>query len=366
MKRLGLGFEIFLAVVAVALGAVLTVGLITRRVIDTQIGDYLARMPGTAQRPRMMGRAILGAAEQGLVAGVNRGVLIGALIAAVVAGVAAYLIARYLTRPLRQLEDAAEGLAAGDLAHRVDAVGPAEVAALGEAFNRMADSLEEAEELRKRLVADVAHELRNPIAAIRAQVEGMAEGILPVDNPRLESLKDDVSHLSALVDDLQDLAVADAGRLMYAMSPVALAELAAKDTARAAASAPPAVRVSIGALDADVVVLADEIRLSEVLRNLLANALKHTAEGRITVDVRRVGGQVEVRVTDTGEGIPEADLPYVFERFYRADRARAAHTGGAGLGLAISRRIVEDHGGAVFAENTPGGGASVGFTLPLA
>ncbi len=367
MRRLGLGIEVFLAVMAVALGAVLTVGLVTRRVVSGAIETYLIRLNPTPQRPRMMGRAMLGAAEQSFISGVNRGVLAGALIAVVVAAIAAYLIGRYLSRPLRDLEEAAEELATGDLTHRVQVDGPAEVAALGEAFNRMADSLQDAEALRTRMTADVAHELRNPIAAIRAQVEGMAEGILPTDRARLDSLTEDVAHLSALVDDLQNLAVADAGRLSYTMAALDLAHLVVKEVSRASAAAPPTVNVSTGTIADGVIVGGDEVRLSEVLRNLLANALRHTDAGSVRVDVERVrgGAWAEVRVTDTGEGIPAADLPYVFERFYRADRSRAAHTGGAGLGLAISRRIVEDHGGEVFAASEVGCGATVGFRLPV-
>ncbi|TLM90920.1 MAG: HAMP domain-containing histidine kinase [Actinobacteria bacterium] len=249
----------------------------------------------------------------------------------------------------------------------MNANGPAEVAALGDAFNRMADSLEEAEELRRRLVADVAHELRNPIAAIRAQVEGMAEGVLPADAARLDSVVDDVMHLSLLVDDLQGLSLAEAGKLHYDFGELDLASLVRKEVARAAEHAAPGVVVSADVAEKALAVLGDELRLSEVLRNLLSNAVRHTSQGSVTASLSSDEGFAVVRVTDTGEGIPAADLPYVFERFYRADTSRSAHTGGAGLGLAISRRIVEDHGGTVFAESDgEGRGATVGFRIPRA
>lgn len=368
MRRpVSVGWQVFLAILAVALGAVAAVGLVTRTVVTGAIGDYVAQINPTMARPRMMGRAILGAAEQSFIAGVNRGVLIGAVISVAVAAAVAYLIARRLSDPLRSLETAAEQLASGDLAHRVEVAGPTEVVALGDAFNTMADSLEEAEELRRRMVADVAHELRNPIAAIRAQVDGMAEGVLVADDARLESVSEDVAHLAALVDDLQVLAVAEAGRLDYDFAPVDLATLAAREAERTAAIAADGVEVR-----AEVVAAArvegDERRLSEVLRNLLANAVRHTSVGSVTVEVltsqQEGSGHVEVRVTDTGVGISAEDLPYIFERFYRADSARAASTGGSGLGLSIARRIVEDHGGEVFAESVPGVGTTVGFRLP--
>jgi signal transduction histidine kinase len=366
MRRFSLAFQMFISILLVALAAVLAVGLIARDALARAFDTYLATLPTPAGGMHMgRGRAMLGAAEQTFVATVDRAVYIGAFVAILIAVVAAILLARYLAHPMRKLETAAENLAAGDLAHRVDIAGPAEVAALGDAFNSMADSLERAEVLRRRLVADVAHELRNPIAAARAQAEGMAEGVLVADTSRLDSLVEDLQHLSVLVDDLQDLAVAEAGRMHYEFSPVDLRELARRETERAASTAQDGVCVVLGEAGADLWVMADERRLSQVLRNLLTNATRHTSQGSVTVSLTRKADRVEVRVTDTGEGIPEADLPHIFERFYRADAARAAKTGGAGLGLAISKSIVEDHSGTMFAESTQGAGTTVGFSLPL-
>ncbi len=197
MRRLSLVFQMFISILLVALAAVLAVGLIARDALARAFDTYLATLPTPAGGMHMgRGRAMLGAAEQTFVATVDRSVYLGAFVAILIASVAALLLARYLSRPMRELETAAENLAAGDLAHRVEIVGPAEVAALGDAFNSMADSLEQAEILRRRLVADVAHELRNPIAAARAQAEGMAEGVLVADSARLDSLVDDLQHLS--------------------------------------------------------------------------------------------------------------------------------------------------------------------------
>jgi two-component system sensor histidine kinase BaeS len=368
MRRIGLRLQIFLAVLLVSLGAVLTVGLVARNALAAAFDAYLASLPtatgGMPGRGRM-GRIILGGAEQTFLASVDRSVYIGAVVAVLITAVVAVLLARYLSRPIQTLEVAAEGLAGGDLARRVEPAGPTEVAALGDAFNRMADSLEEAETLRRRLIADVAHELRNPIAAARVHAEGMAEGVLPATQDRFEALVADLGHLSILVNDLQQLAVAEAGQLRYDMAPLDIAELVGRETARAAESAPSSLRVTVDGTGPPLWVEGDELRLSEVLRNLLSNAIRHTDAGSVEVSVRAVpGGHVEVRVVDTGGGIPPEDLPYVFERFYRADAARASDTGGAGLGLAIARRIVEDHGGSVFAESTAGNGATVGFRLP--
>ncbi|PKQ16476.1 MAG: hypothetical protein CVT67_04915 [Actinobacteria bacterium HGW-Actinobacteria-7] len=368
MTRLSVFWQVFLGVLTVALGAVVMLGAITRYALSAAFDAYLQHIPqglNPMGRPRM-GAQILGSAEQSFIAAVDRSVALGVVAAIALSIIAAYLIARHLTRPVRKLEEAALALADGDLASRVDVSGPEEISALGEAFNHMADTLEESEELRRRLVADVAHELRNPIAAARAQAEGMAEGVLSADAKRLNSLVEDMAHLSALVDDLQELAVAEAGRLAYDMSELDLTDLVTREVERATHIAAPGVTVSAELPEDAVLVTGDERRLSEVLRNLLANAARHTRAGTIGVHLtNEAGGQVRIAVVDSGEGIPEADLPYVFERFYRADTARAADTGGAGLGLAISARIVRDHGGEVFARPTPGGGATVGFTLPL-
>lgn len=362
--RRSLLIQAFVAMLVAALLSVGIAGLVTRATSDNAFGSYLQTLPQPMQGRGMGRQMMLGGAEQTFLAAVDRGILTGILLAIGLAAAAALVVAYYLTRPLERLTVAAQTLAEGDLTHRVDVGGPQEVRRLGEAFNDMADSLVESEELRRRLVADVAHELRNPIASLRAQVEGMAEGVLPADNRRIESLADDTRHLSRLVEDLQELSAADAGQLRYELQPLDLAALMCEETSRAQTRATEGVTVTCDTT-AKVEVAADEGRISQVLRNLLDNALRHTEAGSITASCHVAGDSARVEVRDTGEGISEADLPYIFERFYRADAARARDTGGSGVGLAVSRRIVEDHGGRVFAMNAEGGGAIVGFTLPL-
>jgi len=368
MRRIGLRLQVFSAILLVVLGAVLTVGLVARNALSAAFDDYLTTLPaGAGMAGRHMGRAMLGAAEQTFIATVDRSVYIGVLVAVLVTALAAVLLARYLAKPIQTLEKAAEELAEGGLAHRVKPGGPTEVAALGDAFNRMADSLEESERLRRRLIADVAHELRNPIAAVRVHAEGMAEGVLEPDQARLDAIVRDLTRLSALVGDLQELSIAEAGGLHYEMVPLDITDLARDEAARAGALAADGVQVLYAGSAAPAFVEGDERRLSQALRNLLSNAARHTPQGTISVSVAPLpDARIEVAVTDSGEGIPEEDLPYVFERFYRADTARAADTGGAGLGLAIVRRIVEDHGGEVFARSSADEGTVVGFRLAAA
>lgn len=363
MKRVSLSLQVFLSIVFVSLGTALAVGWFARSSLSSAFDSYLSSLPSPGGRGR--GRMMLGAAEQAFIASVDQGVMVAAIVAILLAMVVALLLAAYLSRPLRHLETAAETIASGDLAHRVDPVGPSEVVAIGDAFNRMANSLEVAEKLRRRLVADVAHELRNPIASARLQAEGMADGVLPADTNRLGSLVEDLTHLSTLVDDLQELTVAEAGRLTYEMKAVDAAALVSREVERAASGVAGDVTVVAKGTGEQALVRADERRIAQVLRNLLANSLRHTEHGSVTASLEHRDGEVRISVSDTGEGILAQDLPHIFERFFRADTARASHSGGAGLGLAISRSIITDHGGTMGAASEPGVGTTVWFTLPL-
>jgi two-component system sensor histidine kinase BaeS len=364
--RRTLTLEVFLAIAAVGLASVGLAGLLIRLELERAFARYVAALPGPMGGGMGAGRHyVLGGAERTFLASLDRGILVASLAAFALAAIAAVAFAWYLTRPLERLQGAAEELARGRLGSRVQAGGPYEVKRLGEAFNSMADSLQEQEELRRRMTADVAHELRNPVAALRAQVEGLAEGVLPADRARFESLAEDTRHLSRLVGDLQELSLAEAGELRYDMATLDLAELGCRHVEAAREGFPGGVELVCDAAG-PVMVTGDELRLGQVLRNLLDNARRHTSAGSVTVAVGRAGDRAHLEVRDTGEGIPAEDLPYVFERFYRADGARARDTGGSGIGLAVARRIVEDHGGAVFAKNGETGGAVVGFDIPAA
>jgi two-component system sensor histidine kinase BaeS len=357
--------EVLLAIAAVALASVGLAGLITRWELDRAFSAYLATLP-QPQSGMGMGRSrVLGGAEQTFLATLDRGILVASLVAFVLAVAAALAFAWYLTRPLEKLTGAARAIADGELDHRVAVGGPAEIATLAASFNDMADALVEVESLRGRMVGDVAHELRNPLAAIRAQLEGVTDGVLEPTPDRIASIEADVRYLGRIVDDLQELSAAEAGQLTYERERLDLAALARRGAEAAALRAPAGVAVSVEA-SGPAWIVGDDQRLTQALRNLLDNALRHTKAGSVTVRVDAAAGAVTLDVLDTGEGIPAADLPYIFERFYRADAARSRDSGGSGIGLALVRRIVEDHGGTVHAGNREGGGAVVGFALPEA
>lgn len=287
--------------------------------------------------------------------------------ATLVALLLTFLISRRITRPIEQLTRAVDEMGRGKLTSRVPVTGRDEIAQLARSFNAMADAIARQEDLRRRMVGDVAHELRTPLTNLRCELEAIQDGLAAPDPTRLRSIHDEVLHLSRLVDDLQELAVAEGGGLQLQLERIDLASVVARvvDLFR-----PDALRRHI-AIDLstgdNVIVVADAVRISQIVRNLLSNAIHHTPDGgSIRVNVTRQNSDAAVSVADSGSGIPEAELERIFERLYRIDESRTRQGGGAGLGLAIVRRLVEMHGGRVRAESAAGKGATFIFTIPLA
>ncbi|MBI1795698.1 MAG: HAMP domain-containing protein [Candidatus Eisenbacteria bacterium] len=293
--------------------------------------------------------------------------LIAALAAGLVALALTWLAARRVLEPVGALTRAARALGRGDLASRVPVRSSDEIGELSRAFNAMAEDLARQEALRRTMVSDVAHELRSPLTNLRCQIEAVEDGLLPVSPETVRSLREEVLLLSRLVEDLQTVSVAEAGKLALERAPVALRDLVdgALESFRAiAAERRLALTVDMPELP---MVDVDPTRIAQVLRNLLANAVRATPDGgAIAIAARASGREVAVEVRDSGAGIAPEHLPHLFERFYRADPSRARATGGAGLGLAIVKGIVEAHGGTVGVDSEPGHGARFRFTLPLA
>ncbi|WP_209021840.1 HAMP domain-containing sensor histidine kinase [Nocardioides sp. 503] len=277
----------------------------------------------------------------------------------------AALAGRQLVRPLAVLATAAGRVREGDLGARAQVRSQDEIGRVAAAFNTMAERREEAERLRKAMVGDVAHELRNPISTMRGTLEAAQDGLVPTDRSLVDSLMEETLLLQHVVEDLRDLAAADAGDLRIVRAPVLVAELlrqvAGVHLADAAAAG---VRVLADAPD-DLEVVGDVMRLRQLLGNLVTNAVRHTPPGgTVTLSGRREGDEVELAVTDDGEGIAAGDLPHVFERFWRADPSRTRASGGSGLGLAIVRQLAEAHGGTVSVASKPGDGARFAVRLP--
>ncbi len=308
------------------------------------------------------------AADAAFVTAINRSVILGALVASAAAVLATLALSDRIVRPIAHVTQAAERMAKGDLTVRVPVESADEVGHLARAFNAMADSLAQQEQLRRNMVGDVAHELRTPLTNLRGYLEAARDGLLPTDAALVNNLYEETMLLSRLVADLQELAQAEAGQLTLVRQPTALPVL----IGQAVAAFQPQAEAKGLTLRQDVPadlppVDVDPERIGQVLRNLLSNAIAHTlAGGDITISAAPAGRFVAITVRDTGTGIGPADLPHVFDRFYRADKSRARQTGGAGLGLAIAKYLVEAHGGTISVESAPGQGAAFTFTVPPA
>jgi signal transduction histidine kinase len=289
-------------------------------------------------------------------------IFLGATLFGIVMAIA---IARWISVPVERLTAAARRMESGDLAVRVEPAGGAELAELARGFNAMAAALDRNEEQRKRMVSDVAHELRAPLTNIRCELESMQDGLTSPTPERIASLHEETMHLAHLVDDLQDLALAEAGRLEIDAQPVSVAALAKRAAAGMEMRARErGVTIRVEG-DDDVVVLADARRAVQILTNLLANAVAHMeGAGEVHIAWERSGSEAIIRVIDSGVGIPADELPRIFERFYRVDVSRSRTTGGAGLGLSIVHQLVAAHGGRVWAESVGGVGSTFSFTLP--
>jgi two-component system OmpR family sensor kinase/two-component system sensor histidine kinase BaeS len=313
----------------------------------------------------VQGRGMLAANEQDFLDQLQRTLLIAALVAAGLGIVIGLVISRTVSRPLAQLACAARAFAAHNWEQRVQVRGTEEVAEVAFAFNDMADSLQQSETLRRNLMADVAHELRTPLTVLQGNLRALLDGVYPLERSEIATLYDETRLLNRLVDDLRELALAEAGQLKLNLQPIDLAPLIAATVTNFLPIADERDLALRTTIDRAVEVRADADRAAQVLRNLIANALWHTPpQGTVIVEAQASDRGWQISVTDSGEGIAPADLPHVFDRFYRSPESRARHTGGSGLGLAIAKSLVEAMGGQIGVESELGHGSRFWFTLP--
>jgi two-component system, OmpR family, sensor histidine kinase BaeS len=298
---------------------------------------------------------------------VNRALLLGAGGAALIALLLGTVLAQTLVRPLRELTGATQAMAGGDLNQRVPVRSQDELGQLANAFNEMNQKLSQAQQQRRQMTADIAHDLRTPLSLILGHAEAMRDGVLPADPEALAIVHDEARRLARLVEDLRLLSLSEAGELPLALGPVEPRQT----LLHAAAAHQPAaeqqqITLTVQAASDLTPVWADGDRLAQVWDNLLANSLRHTPPGG-QVRLRATQGDREIifQVSDTGPGIEPAALPHIFERFYRADGARRREDGGSGLGLAIARSIVVVHNGRIWAESELGQGTIVYVALPV-
>jgi two-component system sensor histidine kinase BaeS len=309
--------------------------------------------------------------ENFLVNRLSQAALKAGLIAGIVSLFVALFLAYRLAKPVHALTQAARKLANGDLSQRVAVHGKDELGMLGATFNQMADSLQKAAESRRAMTADIAHELRTPLAVQRANLEALQDGIYPLTPENLGAILEQNQMLTRLVDDLRTLALADAGELRLERTRTDFPRLVQHSVDRfATQAAAHQVTLRCSLPDNCPAILLDPLRIEQVLGNLISNALRHTPPGgTVEVLVRcqdgAAGRLVQLEVHDSGEGIPAEALDHIFERFYRADTSRSRSAGGTGLGLAIARQLVEAHGGRLEAANHPQGGAVFTLSLPV-
>lgn len=278
-----------------------------------------------------------------------------------------------LSRPLLAFRDTARRLAAGDFSARVPLPRDDELGRLGRDINALAETLERNEHARRRWMADISHELRTPVALLRAEVEALQDGVRPMDGTAVDSLHGDVLRLSRLVEDLYELSMTDLGALSYHKSETDVAEVLEEDINSyrgQLATAGLELRLD-NRLTRPALLVADPQRLSQLFRNLLANSARYTDRGgvlRVALhqEVGDGGGELVLDFQDTAPGVPSTSLPLLFERLYRVDPSRSRAAGGAGLGLAICKNIVEAHGGVIRARPSPLGGLWIQIRLPIA
>ncbi|WP_091331529.1 ATP-binding protein [Allochromatium warmingii] len=291
-----------------------------------------------------------------------------ALAMLLLAAALAYPLSSRLVRPVRDFQDVARRLAAGDFSARVPAHGGDELARLGQDINALAAALERNEQARRRWAADISHELRTPLALLRAELEALQDGVRPFNREALDALHGDLVRLSRLVDDLYELTTTDMGALGYRFAATDMAELLGGDVdafARAFHDAGLTLEYT-NALEAPVFIQADAQRLSQLFRNLLGNSLKYTdAGGGLWIQLGREAGLLVIDFQDSAPAVPAESLPRLFERLYRVEGSRNRHTGGAGLGLAIACNVVEAHGGSITAAAAPQGGLWIRVMVPV-
>lgn len=377
-----LSMKLPLLFVGIALVSVGVIAMWVNRSVQTEFSYYCQKSrqiqaaPGSSSTIAVPGNGAnpepslyMGEAEQAFLNGVRNSLWLAALVAILTGVALGYFFSQLISGPMKQLTLAARKVATGDFSQRVSTKTDDEIGEVSIAFNTMAEQLEAKEKSRRQLLADIAHELRNPLSIIQGNLEAWLDGVITPTSDQVASVCDETVLLSRLITDLRDLSQAEAGQLKLYQKATELSEFIFAEIA----SVQNRCQVKQISINADLheglpPVLIDKDRIRQVLHNLVDNALRYTPEGgtiEIGADYAKQGW-VTVSVSDTGAGIAVKDLPHVFDHFYKADRSRHRGHGGAGIGLAMVKRVVELHGGTVWVKSRKGKGATFYFMLPVA
>ena len=299
---------------------------------------------------------------------VNRTLLVAALFAIAAVVAIGIIQSQSILKPVQQLADAALKVAKGDYSQRVKVNRKDELGDMAEAFNSMAGDLALQQELRRKSMADIAHELRTPLSIIQIDLESLEDGLMEFTPDNIRLIRNEAAHLNAMVEDLRLLSQADAGELRIELTKVEIGSIVREIIERQwNLMREKQLTLDYQLPDNEVFIMGDTQRLSQILINLINNAVQHTAAGgKIVINAEQNGNFVDISVQDNGEGIPAEDLPYVFERLYRVEKSRSRDEGGTGLGLSIARSLVEAQGGTISVESAEGYGSTFKIRLPLA
>jgi len=365
-------FKILIAffLVAILSGAILAavMNISIRSTYEKHIGKLMAN-EGLQQGGQSGNRG--NTLYENFKAAVNESLLFSSIAALVIAGISSILISRQITKPLRSITGASQEIAKGNFSQRVqvNSDNEDELARLGHSFNRMAEQLEQTENMRRQLIGDISHELRTPLTAIKGSMEGLIDGVLTNDEITYQHIYLEADRLQRLVEDLQELSRVEGSAFKINKEKISFDELL-HDALIPLLNTfnTKGIQVSIHSGKNLPFVMADHDRILQVLQNLLGNALQFTPEnGAIEINVKKMDANVHISVKDDGEGIEADHLPHIFKRFYRADRSRSRQNGGgSGIGLTIAQSLIEAHGGKIWADSEgKGHGSTFTFTLPI-
>lgn len=363
-----LGWKLIASYLIVIMVGVITLMLAVEVVIPTAFNHHLLGMQ------QMMGsthglEAMSADLFTNFRAAVTEALFISTTAALVSAIIVSLFVSRRVVTPIRQMMQASQRIADGRYQERVDVAGQDELGQLAHSFNQMAETLEQTESMRRDLIANVAHELRTPLTSIKGYMEGMMDGVLPAEPDTFQQIYHEADRLQRLVNDLRELSRVEAGAFELKRRPLLVNNLIEQTAARLRPQFDEkGVILKVDPYANLPFVLADEDRLSQILLNLVGNALQYTpANGTVTISAQSYTPQLLISISDTGLGIPAEHLPHIFNRFYRVDKSRSRAGGGSGIGLTITRHLVEAHGGHIRAESPGSGqGSTFSFTLPLA
>lgn len=353
--------------------ALITIGVLAvwvNQSVNTSFTNYCQQQPGTCTCDTSGGQMAItfGQAEQQFLQDFQRSLLIAVAVALVFAIVLGLVSSVIISRPMRRLAFSARKIAGGDLTQRVKHDSNDEVGDVADAFNSMAEQLEKKEKIRKQLLADVAHELRNPLSIIQGNLEAWLDGVIKPGSEQIASVYDETVLLNRLITDLRDLSLAETGQLKLNIEKADMQEIISNEIIGFQARCQEKNILLTSEIAGELPSAAiDRDRIRQVLHNLLENAIRYTkTDGSIKVSAAKNGtNKIEISIADSGSGIDKDDLPFIFEHFYKADKARQRGYGGAGIGLALVKKFVELHGGSVRVDSTTGKGSTFYFTVPV-